>query len=146
MQNGRCYWKQAQTLTEAGHCCPSGTEGNVIISSFLIHRFPFIVLPFPICGRRAMKNRSSSPPLHVHVDENTPVHVHIKKGQKTTPAKCQVGVCSWVFVRATKRKVNGPRNTTKCSRFVFLLYWNCKTWIHVQWWIFSNTFSIFKVI
>ncbi|XP_071430527.1 outer dense fiber protein 2 isoform X1 [Pithys albifrons albifrons] len=36
-----------------------------------------------------MKNRSSSPPLHVHVDENTPVHVHIKKGQKTTPAKCQ---------------------------------------------------------
>uniref|UniRef100_A0A8C4U0H2 Outer dense fiber protein 2 n=1 Tax=Falco tinnunculus TaxID=100819 RepID=A0A8C4U0H2_FALTI len=27
-----------------------------------------------------MKNRSSSPPLHVHVDENTPVHVHIKKG------------------------------------------------------------------
>ncbi|XP_010193001.1 PREDICTED: LOW QUALITY PROTEIN: outer dense fiber protein 2 [Mesitornis unicolor] len=36
-----------------------------------------------------MKNRSSSPPLHVHVDENTPVHVHIKKGQKTTPAKRQ---------------------------------------------------------
>uniref|UniRef100_A0A8C5J750 Outer dense fiber protein 2 n=1 Tax=Junco hyemalis TaxID=40217 RepID=A0A8C5J750_JUNHY len=36
-----------------------------------------------------MKNRCSSPPLHVHVDENTPVHVHIKKGQKTTPAKCQ---------------------------------------------------------
>ncbi|XP_015734652.1 outer dense fiber protein 2 isoform X2 [Coturnix japonica] len=36
-----------------------------------------------------MKNRSSSPPLHVHVDENTPVHVHIKKGQKSTPAKCQ---------------------------------------------------------
>ncbi|KFW77275.1 Outer dense fiber protein 2 [Manacus vitellinus] len=36
-----------------------------------------------------MKNRSSSPPLHVHVDENTPVHVHIKKGQKTTPAQCQ---------------------------------------------------------
>ncbi|XP_057230583.1 outer dense fiber protein 2 isoform X3 [Malurus melanocephalus] len=36
-----------------------------------------------------MKNRSSSPPLHVHVDENTPVHVHIKKGQKTTPTKSQ---------------------------------------------------------
>uniref|UniRef100_A0A6G1RV02 Outer dense fiber protein 2 n=1 Tax=Hypotaenidia okinawae TaxID=2861861 RepID=A0A6G1RV02_9GRUI len=36
-----------------------------------------------------MKNRSSSPPLHVHVDENTPVHVHIKKGQKATSAKCQ---------------------------------------------------------
>ncbi|XP_048822000.1 outer dense fiber protein 2 isoform X1 [Lagopus muta] len=67
----------------------SGTEGNVVISSFLIHRFPFIVFPLPVRGRRAMKNRSSSPPLHVHVDENTPVHVHIKKGQKTTPAKCQ---------------------------------------------------------
>ncbi|CAM5163607.1 unnamed protein product [Eretmochelys imbricata] len=51
--------------------------------------FPFIVLPFPVCRRRTMKNRSSSPPLHVHVDENTPVHVHIKKGQKTTPAKSQ---------------------------------------------------------
>ncbi|KAM6316272.1 outer dense fiber protein 2 isoform 2-T2 [Podargus strigoides] len=36
-----------------------------------------------------MKNHSSSPPLHVHVDENTLVHVHIKKGQKTTPAKHQ---------------------------------------------------------
>jgi len=82
----------------------SGTEGNVVISSFLIHRFPFIVFSFPVCGRRAMKNRSSSPPLHVHVDENTPVHVHIKKGQKTTPAKCQVGVCSWVFVRAAGRR------------------------------------------
>ncbi|XP_053138378.1 outer dense fiber protein 2 isoform X2 [Hemicordylus capensis] len=32
-----------------------------------------------------MKNRSTTPPLHVHVDENTPVHVHIKKGQKTPP-------------------------------------------------------------
>lgn len=74
----------------------SGTEGSGVISSFLIHRFPFLVLPLPVCGRRAMKNRSSSPPLHVHVDENTPVHVHIKKGQKTTPAKCQVGACSWV--------------------------------------------------
>ncbi|KFQ99371.1 Outer dense fiber protein 2, partial [Opisthocomus hoazin] len=36
-----------------------------------------------------MKNRSLSPLLHVHVDENTPVHVHIKKGQKTTSAKFQ---------------------------------------------------------
>ncbi|XP_066466965.1 outer dense fiber protein 2 [Tiliqua scincoides] len=32
-----------------------------------------------------MKSRSTTPPLHVHVDENTPVHVHIKKGQKTPP-------------------------------------------------------------
>ncbi|XP_027725312.1 outer dense fiber protein 2 isoform X2 [Vombatus ursinus] len=36
-----------------------------------------------------MKNRSSTPPLHVHVDENTPVHVHIKKIPKATPAKSQ---------------------------------------------------------
>lgn len=32
-----------------------------------------------------MKNRTITPPLHVHVDENTPVHVHIKKGQKAPP-------------------------------------------------------------
>ncbi|KAM5146767.1 outer dense fiber protein 2 isoform 2-T2 [Mantella aurantiaca] len=32
---------------------------------------------------KTMKNRSPSPPLHVHVDESTPVHVHIKKGTKT---------------------------------------------------------------
>ncbi|KAG9335363.1 hypothetical protein JZ751_005285 [Albula glossodonta] len=31
--------------------------------------------------RRAMKTRSSSPPLHVHVTESTPVHVHVKKSQ-----------------------------------------------------------------
>uniref|UniRef100_A0A670Z6K0 Outer dense fiber protein 2 n=1 Tax=Pseudonaja textilis TaxID=8673 RepID=A0A670Z6K0_PSETE len=37
-----------------------------------------------------MKSRSTTPPLHVHVDESTPVHVHIKKGQKTPPpAKTQ---------------------------------------------------------
>jgi len=69
-----------------------------------------------------MKNRSLSPLLHVHVDENTPVHVHIKKGQKTTSAKFQVGVCSWVFVRATKRKVDGPRSSIKSSRSVLPLY------------------------
>ncbi|KAM4647441.1 outer dense fiber protein 2 isoform 3-T3 [Amazona ochrocephala] len=54
-----------------------------------------------------MKNRSSSPPLHVHVDENTPVHVHIKKGQKTTPAKCQ---------QKHKQKVKG--DTVNVSRSV----------------------------
>lgn len=68
-----------------------------------------------------MKNRCSSPPLHVHVDENTPVHVHIKKGQKTTPTKCQVRVCTCLVVRAAERKVNGPRNITKSSRSVLLL-------------------------
>ncbi|XP_068513505.1 outer dense fiber protein 2 isoform X2 [Anas acuta] len=54
-----------------------------------------------------MKNRSSSPPLHVHVDENTPVHVHIKKGQKTTPAKCQ---------QKQKQKMRG--NTVNARRTV----------------------------
>ncbi|OXB69134.1 hypothetical protein ASZ78_009610 [Callipepla squamata] len=54
-----------------------------------------------------MKNRSSSPPLHVHVDENTPVHVHIKKGQKTTPAKCQ---------QKHKQKIKG--NTVNVHRAV----------------------------
>ncbi|KAM9065571.1 outer dense fiber protein 2 isoform 2-T2 [Sarcophilus harrisii] len=50
---------------------------------------PFIVLPSPARQKRMMKNRSSTPPLHVHVDENTPVHVHIKKIPKPTPAKSQ---------------------------------------------------------
>ncbi|XP_013364853.1 PREDICTED: outer dense fiber protein 2 isoform X7 [Chinchilla lanigera] len=36
-----------------------------------------------------MKDRSSTPPLHVHVDENTPVHVHIKKLPKPTAASSQ---------------------------------------------------------
>lgn len=38
-----------------------------------------------------MKDRSSTPPLHVHVDENTPVHVHIKKLPKPSAANSQVG-------------------------------------------------------
>ncbi|XP_029469074.1 outer dense fiber protein 2 [Rhinatrema bivittatum] len=41
-----------------------------------------------ILEKRRMKNRSPSPPLHVHVSEKTAVHVHIKKNQKS-PAKCQ---------------------------------------------------------
>uniref|UniRef100_A0A286XLQ8 Outer dense fiber protein 2 n=1 Tax=Cavia porcellus TaxID=10141 RepID=A0A286XLQ8_CAVPO len=36
-----------------------------------------------------MKDRSSTPPLHVHVDENTPVHVHIKKLPKPAAASSQ---------------------------------------------------------
>ncbi|XP_072287325.1 outer dense fiber protein 2 isoform X2 [Pyxicephalus adspersus] len=39
---------------------------------------------------KTMKNRSPSPPLHVHVDESTPVHVHNKKGTKTA-SKVQKG-------------------------------------------------------
>ncbi|XP_032490279.1 outer dense fiber protein 2 isoform X12 [Phocoena sinus] len=36
-----------------------------------------------------MKDRSSTPPLHVHVDENTPVHVHIKKLPKASTTNSQ---------------------------------------------------------
>uniref|UniRef100_A0A8D1GC10 Outer dense fiber protein 2 n=1 Tax=Sus scrofa TaxID=9823 RepID=A0A8D1GC10_PIG len=36
-----------------------------------------------------MKDRSSTPPLHVHVDENTPVHVHIKKLPKASATSSQ---------------------------------------------------------
>nr|XP_045229777.1 outer dense fiber protein 2 isoform X5 [Macaca fascicularis] len=36
-----------------------------------------------------MKDRSSTPPLHVHVDENTPVHVHIKKLPKPSATSSQ---------------------------------------------------------
>ncbi|XP_071012414.1 outer dense fiber protein 2-like isoform X5 [Oncorhynchus clarkii lewisi] len=34
-----------------------------------------------------MKTRDSSPPLHVHVPETTPVHVHLKRSQKSCTAK-----------------------------------------------------------
>ncbi|XP_057216283.1 outer dense fiber protein 2 isoform X1 [Triplophysa rosa] len=37
--------------------------------------------------RRSMRTRSSSPPLHVHVNESTPVHVHVKKTTKSSPTK-----------------------------------------------------------
>ncbi|XP_045395111.1 outer dense fiber protein 2 isoform X2 [Lemur catta] len=36
-----------------------------------------------------MRDRSSTPPLHVHVDENTPVHVHIKKFPKPSATNSQ---------------------------------------------------------
>ncbi|KAJ1133753.1 hypothetical protein NDU88_000229 [Pleurodeles waltl] len=36
-----------------------------------------------------MKNCSPTPPLHVHVDESTPVHVYVKKSQKTSPPRVQ---------------------------------------------------------
>ncbi|XP_075865199.1 outer dense fiber protein 2 isoform X16 [Microcebus murinus] len=39
--------------------------------------------------KRTMKDRSSTPPLHVHVDENTPVHVHIKKFPKPSATNSQ---------------------------------------------------------
>ncbi|KAF4077516.1 hypothetical protein AMELA_G00209030 [Ameiurus melas] len=37
--------------------------------------------------KKAMRTSSSSPPLHVHVNESTPVHVHVKKGMKNSPIK-----------------------------------------------------------
>ncbi|XP_049908356.1 outer dense fiber protein 2 isoform X2 [Epinephelus moara] len=36
--------------------------------------------------RKAMRTRSSSPPIHVHVNDATPVHVHVKS-QRTSPAR-----------------------------------------------------------
>ncbi|KAM6976079.1 outer dense fiber protein 2 isoform 4-T4 [Tautogolabrus adspersus] len=36
--------------------------------------------------RKAMRIRSSSPPIHVHVDDATPVHVHVKS-KRTSPTR-----------------------------------------------------------
>lgn len=33
-----------------------------------------------------MRTRSSSPPIHVHVNDATPVHVHVKS-QRMSPAR-----------------------------------------------------------
>ncbi|XP_043076735.1 outer dense fiber protein 2 isoform X2 [Puntigrus tetrazona] len=37
--------------------------------------------------RKSTRTSSSSPPLHVHVNETTPVHVHVKKSTKCSPTK-----------------------------------------------------------
>ncbi|KAK1788395.1 hypothetical protein P4O66_016824, partial [Electrophorus voltai] len=37
--------------------------------------------------KNAMRASSSSPPVHVHVNDSTPVHVHVKKGMKNSPTK-----------------------------------------------------------
>ncbi|XP_077104773.1 outer dense fiber protein 2 isoform X5 [Siphateles boraxobius] len=37
--------------------------------------------------KKATRTSSSSPPLHVHVNETTPVHVHVKKSTKCSPTK-----------------------------------------------------------
>lgn len=50
-----------------------------------------------------MKDRSSTPPLHVHVDENTPVHVHIKKLPKPSATSSQVGACRPGEVKAVEQ-------------------------------------------
>lgn len=71
--------------------------------SLLIHRSTFFVLSSPACQKRTMKDRSSTPPLHVHVDENTPVHVHIKKLPKPSATSSQVGECQWGKVKAVEQ-------------------------------------------
>ncbi|XP_035523524.1 outer dense fiber protein 2 [Morone saxatilis] len=40
--------------------------------------------------RKTMRTRSSSPPIHVHVNDDTPVHVHVKS-QRTSPARTPQG-------------------------------------------------------
>ncbi|XP_034751405.1 outer dense fiber protein 2 isoform X2 [Etheostoma cragini] len=40
--------------------------------------------------KKVMRTRSSSPPIHVHVNDTTPVHVHVKS-QKMSPAKTPQG-------------------------------------------------------
>lgn len=50
-----------------------------------------------------MKDRSSTPPLHVHVDENTPVHVHIKKLPKASATNSQVGACQGGKAKAVEQ-------------------------------------------
>ncbi|KAL6097266.1 odf2 [Pungitius sinensis] len=39
--------------------------------------------------RKAMRTRSSSPPIHLHIEEDTPVHVHVKS-KRTTQGKTKV--------------------------------------------------------
>ncbi|XP_029921867.1 outer dense fiber protein 2 isoform X2 [Myripristis murdjan] len=41
-------------------------------------------------SRKAMRMRSTSPPVHVHVNDSTPVHVHVKS-QRTSPARTPQG-------------------------------------------------------
>ncbi|XP_031735019.1 outer dense fiber protein 2 isoform X1 [Anarrhichthys ocellatus] len=40
--------------------------------------------------RKAMRTRSTSPPIHLHIDDATPVHVHVKS-QRTSPARTPQG-------------------------------------------------------
>ncbi|KAM6901323.1 outer dense fiber protein 2 isoform 2-T2 [Lycodopsis pacificus] len=40
--------------------------------------------------RKAMRTRSNSPPVHLHVDDASPVHVHVKS-QRTGPARMPQG-------------------------------------------------------
>ncbi|TRY74255.1 hypothetical protein DNTS_008991 [Danionella cerebrum] len=37
--------------------------------------------------KKSTRTRSTSPPLHVHVNESTPVHVHVKKSTKCSPIR-----------------------------------------------------------
>ncbi|XP_074149896.1 outer dense fiber protein 2 isoform X2 [Sminthopsis crassicaudata] len=92
MKNAASQMCRVSTLREKRHndChTEKGLTNTLWSSQRNSYDQPFIVLPSPARQKRMMKNRSSTPPLHVHVDENTPVHVHIKKIPKPTPAKSQ---------------------------------------------------------
>uniref|UniRef100_UPI003AB0E06D outer dense fiber protein 2 n=1 Tax=Centroberyx gerrardi TaxID=166262 RepID=UPI003AB0E06D len=52
--------------------------------------------------RKAMRTRSSSPPLHVHVNDTTPVHVHVKS-QRTSPVRTPQTKCDRGALRPTAK-------------------------------------------
>ncbi|CAL8322053.1 unnamed protein product [Lota lota] len=41
--------------------------------------------------KKTMRTFSSSPPLHVHINESTPVHVHVKSTQRPSPIRSPQG-------------------------------------------------------
>ncbi|XP_066223067.1 outer dense fiber protein 2 isoform X3 [Saccopteryx leptura] len=65
-----------------------GKNGVTSLTQKKVLRTP-CVAPSVTVTKRTMKDRPSTPPLHVHVDENTPVHVHIKKLPKPSAASGQ---------------------------------------------------------
>ncbi|XP_025769476.1 LOW QUALITY PROTEIN: outer dense fiber protein 2 [Puma concolor] len=65
-----------------------GKNGVTSLTQKKVLRTP-CVAPSVTVTKRTMKDRPSTPPLHVHVDENTPVHVHIKKLPKPSATSSQ---------------------------------------------------------
>lgn len=93
---------------------PPEAVSSVFYASLLVHRSTFFVLSSPACQKRTMKDRSSTPPLHVHVDENTPVHVHIKKLPKPPAASSQVGACRAGEAKAAEPGEPPPGPASSC--------------------------------
>ncbi|XP_037341328.2 outer dense fiber protein 2 isoform X2 [Pungitius pungitius] len=54
--------------------------------------------------RKAMRTRSSSPPIHLHIGEDTPVHVHVKS-KRTTQGKTQVNRVNLLPTAKVKSRV-----------------------------------------